>query len=142
LSTSADRAAVLVRAIEAGVAGDSELIDELFTSDVEVWTPALSVSSAAALAVEFEDQEAAFTDVEVSVSPLETGGNQACAEWVAAATFSEPLTVDDDGVIEPTGERLSIRGVAIAEFDGLRICTFRQYWDEAGLLQHLVRLAD
>jgi ketosteroid isomerase-like protein len=142
MSTSADRAAVLVRAIEAGVTGDSGLIDELFTRDVEVWTPALCVSSAAALAVEFEDQETAFSDVELDVTPLEVGGNQACAEWVAAATFTSPLAVDDDGVIEPTGERFSIRGVTIAEFDGLRICTFRQYWDEAGLLQHLVRFAD
>jgi ketosteroid isomerase-like protein len=140
MATGAERAAILVRAIEASLAGTSEVIAELYTDDVRGWSAGTKVSCAAELAVEFEDREAAFTDVELEVRPLDVGGNSACAEWVATATFSGPLAVDDD-VIEPTGERFTLRGVTVAEFEDDRICAFRQYWDEVALLEHLGRLA-
>ena len=64
-------------------------------------------------------------------------GDRACVEWVATATHSGPLVVDDDLVIEPTGVRCSLRGVTVAEFDGDRIRSFRQYWDEVSLIAQL-----
>jgi ketosteroid isomerase-like protein len=142
MATSADRAAVLVQAIEASVAGNSGVIGALYTEDVQGWSPAMSVSSAAELAVEFEDREAAFSEIDLDVAPLEVGHDQACAEWVATATFSGPLVVDDNGLIEPSGERVTFRGVTVADFKDHRICAFRQYWDEVALLEHLDLLAD
>jgi hypothetical protein len=38
---------------------------------------------------------------------------------------------------EPTGRRLELRGVLIAEFEGDRIRRFRQYWNEVELLDGL-----
>jgi ketosteroid isomerase-like protein len=95
------------------------------------------VSSAAQLAVEFEDREDAFSDIELEMSPLPVGGDQACVEWIATATHSGPLVVDDDAVIEATGRRITLRGVTVADFDGERIRAFRQYWDEVDLLVEL-----
>jgi ketosteroid isomerase-like protein len=43
--------------------------------------------------------------------------------------------VDEDLVIDPTGLRCRLRGVTIAEFDGDRIRSFRQYWDEVSLIE-------
>jgi ketosteroid isomerase-like protein len=137
MASSADRAAVLVRAIEASVAGDSGVIRELYADDVEGWSPVMTVSSAAELAVEFEDREDAFSDIELEVSPLDVGGDRACVEWVATATHSGPLVVDDDVWIEPTGRRFALRGITVADFDGARIRAFRQYWDEVALLEQL-----
>jgi ketosteroid isomerase-like protein len=137
MGSSADRAAVLVRAIEASVTGDSALVCDLYTNDVQGWSPALSVSSAVELAVEFEDREDAFSDIDLKVAPLDAGDDQACVEWVATATHSAPLVVDDDLVIEPTGRRITVRGVTIADFDGDRIRAFRQYWDEVAVLTDL-----
>jgi ketosteroid isomerase-like protein len=58
-------------------------------------------------------------------------------EWIATATHSGPLVVDEDVVIEPTGGRFTLRGVTVADFEGDRIRAFRQYWDEVSLLEQL-----
>ena len=137
MGSNDDRATVLVQAIEASVAGDSNMIGDLYTKDVHAWSPAMTVSSAAQLAVEFEDREDAFSDIKLELSPLPVGGDQACVEWIATATHSGPLVVDDDAVIEATGRRITLRGVTVADFDGERIRAFRQYWDEVGLLVEL-----
>jgi ketosteroid isomerase-like protein len=137
MGSSADRAAVLVQAIEATVTGDSRVVRELYANDVQGWSPVMTVSSAAELAVELEDRQEAFTDIELDVSPLDVGDDQACVEWIATATHSGPLVIDEDVVIEPTGGRFTLRGVTIADFEGDRIRAFRQYWDEVSMLEQL-----
>jgi ketosteroid isomerase-like protein len=137
MATNAVRAALLVRGIEASVAGDSSVIAALYTDDVRAWSPAMTVSSAAELAVEIEDREEAFSEIELELVPLDVSGDRACVEWVATATHSGPIVIDDDLVIEPTGLRCRLRGVTIAEFDGDRIRSFRQYWDEVALIEQL-----
>jgi ketosteroid isomerase-like protein len=137
MGSSADRAASLVQAIEATVTGDSRVVRELYADDVQGWSPVMTVSSAAELAVELEDRQEAFTDIELDVTPLDVGDDQACVEWIATATHSGPLVIDEDVVIEPTGGRFTLRGVTVADFEGDRIRAFRQYWDEVSLLEQL-----
>lgn len=137
MGSSADRAAVLVQAIEATVTGDSRVVRDLYTDDVQGWSPVMTVSSAAELAVELEDRQEAFTDIELDVTPLDVGADQACVEWVATATHSGPLVVDEDVMVGPTGGRFTLRGITVADFDGDRIRAFRQYWDEVSLLEQL-----
>jgi ketosteroid isomerase-like protein len=137
MGSSADRAAVLVQAIEATVTGDSRVVRDLYTDDVQGWSPVMTVSSAAELAVELEDRQEAFTDIELDLTPLDVGADQACVEWVATATHSGPLVVDEDVMIGPTGGRFTLRGITVADFDGDRIRAFRQYWDEVSLLEQL-----
>jgi hypothetical protein len=136
---NAERATLLVRGIEASLSGDSSVIENLYTADVKAWSPAMSASSAAELAVEFEDREETFSDVELDISPLDVAGERACAEWVARLTHSRPVAADHEAVIGPTGLRLTLHGVTVAEFEGDRIRSFRQYWDEAELLAQLGR---
>jgi ketosteroid isomerase-like protein len=137
MGSSSDRAVALVHAIEASVTGDSRVVCELYADDVQGWSPAMTISSAAELAVELEDREEAFSDIDLVVSPLSVGDDQACVEWVATATHSGPLVVDEEMTIEPTGRRLTMRGITVADFDGDRIRAFRQYWDEVSLLEQL-----
>jgi ketosteroid isomerase-like protein len=137
MGSSADRAAVLVQAIEATVTGDSRVVRDLYAEDVQGWSPVMTVSSAAELAVELEDRQEAFSDIDLDVTPLDVGDDQACVEWIATATHSGPLVVDEDVVIEPTGGRFTLRGVTVADFEGDRIRAFRQYWDEVSLLEQL-----
>ena len=137
MTTSAQRAATLVRALEASVAGDSSVIAEIYADDVKGRAPALSVSSAAELAVEFEDRDGAFSEIELAVSPVDVTGECACVEWVVTLTHSGPLAIDDETMVEPTGRRVTLHGVTIAEFTGDKICSFRQYWDEVELLAQL-----
>jgi ketosteroid isomerase-like protein len=137
MGSSSDRAAVLVQAIEASVTGDSRVVRELYADDVDGWSPVMTVSSAAELAVELEDRQEAFSDIDLDVTALDVGADQACAEWIATATHSGPIVIDEDVVIEPTGGRFTLRGVTVADFEGDRIRAFRQYWDEVSLLEQL-----
>jgi hypothetical protein len=132
-----ERAAALIRALEASFTGDSSLVAELFTDDVCARGPVLSVSSAVELAVEIEDRGEAFSDVELDVSPLEVAGDCAAAEWTVTATHSGPIELDET-VFPPTGARVILHGMSVAEFSGARIRAFRQYWDEVELLEQLV----
>src|SRR5262249_59356924 len=125
MGSSADRAAVLVQAIEASVSGDSRVVRELYADDVQGWSPVMTVSSAAELAVELEDRQEAFSDIDLEVTPLDVGADQACAEWIATATHSGPLVVDEDVVIEPTGGPFTLRGAPGAHFEGDRTRALR-----------------
>jgi ketosteroid isomerase-like protein len=137
MATNAQRAALLARAIQASIEGDSSVIADLYTDDVRGWSPGLTITSAAQLAVEFEDRDEAFSDIVLDFAPLDVGGDRACIEWVATVTHTGPLVSDDETLIEATGKRVTLRGVTIAEFAGDKIDAFRQYWDEVALLEQL-----
>ncbi|MET0919888.1 MAG: nuclear transport factor 2 family protein [Acidimicrobiia bacterium] len=133
------RAAALVRSIEASIVGDSSVVAELYTDDVDGVSHAVHVTSAVELAVELEDRDDAFSDVELVVNPLDVGGTSACVEWSATATHSGPLPIDDDTAIGATGQRVTLEGVTVAEFDGDRIRRFRQYGNERDVIASLAR---
>jgi ketosteroid isomerase-like protein len=142
MASNSQRAAVLARAIQASIEGDSSVIAEIYSDDVQGWSPALTISSTAELAVEFEDRDEALSDITLEFTPLDVGDDRACIEWVATATHSGPLVSDDETLIEATGKRVTLHGVTIADFRGSRIRAFRQYWDEVALLEQLDLLPD
>jgi ketosteroid isomerase-like protein len=135
--TDADRAARLRQAVEATVSGDTTAVADLFTEDVVAWSPVVRVTSREALAVELEDREDAFSDVALQVGLIAVERSCGCAEWVASATHSGPYVVDDAVALAPTGRRVTLRGVSVAEFEGDRIRAVRHYWDEIELLEGL-----
>jgi SnoaL-like polyketide cyclase len=137
MTSNAERAEALVRAVGAGVAGDSTVVADLYTDDVRGRTPSFTVCSAAELAVEIEDRGDAFSDIDLVISALDVADERACVEWVANMTHTGPLQLPGDQVVEPTGRRVTVHGVAVAEFEGDRISSFRQYWDEVELLDQL-----
>jgi ketosteroid isomerase-like protein len=144
MATNQTRAVSLSRAVEASITGDVSSIEELFTRDVTGSTPALTVSSREELAIELEERDDAFSELEVALNPLDVIGDQACVEWIASAVHSGPYPLGDhDGaVLEPTGRRLELRGISVAEFEGDQISVFRHYWDEMALLAQLGCLPD
>ena len=142
MSSNEARAATLVRALRASIEGDSSVIGELYTDDVRAWAPALSAASASELAAEFERRDDSFSEIELDVAPLDVGGDYACAEWTVSMTHSRQFALAGGEFIEPTGLRVTINGVTVAEFRDDRICSFRQYWDEFAVLEQLGALAD
>jgi ketosteroid isomerase-like protein len=142
MTSNADRAAILTRALHASIDGDRRALDELYTEDVRAWTPALSASSADDLFDEFARRDEAFSDIELEVTPLDVAGEYACAEWRVAMTHSGALEIKDAAVVEPTGLRITVNGATIAEFRGDRICSLRQYWDELSVFEQLGLFAD
>jgi ketosteroid isomerase-like protein len=125
MTSNAVRAAILVRALRAGLNRDEDAIRECCTDDIRAWTPRLSTQSLDELLEQLQLGPESFSDLELDVAPLDVGGDYACAEWSVAMTHTE------------TGAPVLIHGVTVAEFDGERICSFRQYWDEAALAEQL-----
>ena len=130
------RTAVLRDALEAAATGDPTLIERAYTEDVTGWSPVLEVASRDDLAADLRGREAAFSDVELTLDPVEEVGDKLIAEWRVAATHSGVLTLDELE-LQPTDRRVELRGVFIAEFEGDRIRRFRQYWNEAELIEGL-----
>jgi ketosteroid isomerase-like protein len=136
MSSNAARAATLERALRAGVDGDREALRALFTDDVRAWTPALSTSSLNELIEALDLRDDAFSDIELVVSSLDVGGDYACAEWSVEMTHYGRVVLGEQGV-EPTGTRVSLHGITVAEFLGDRICALRQYWDEFSMFEQI-----
>jgi ketosteroid isomerase-like protein len=137
VTSNSARAAVLAQALHAAIRGDEVTITSLCTEDVRAWTPARSASSREELLAELRRRDDAFSEIDLDVSPLDVGGDFACAEWRVTMTHSGSLTVRDGLVIEPTGQRVTLNGVTVAEFEGDRICSVRQYWDELAVFEQL-----
>lgn len=131
------RSGLLERAVRASIIGDSSAIRDLYTPDVRGWLPRGEIASAAELACEFELNGEGFSSVDVSVWPLDVNSPHACVEWEATAVHSGTIDAGQEIQVAPTGRRVRLRGVTVAEFDGDRICSFRQYWDDLTLLVEL-----
>jgi ketosteroid isomerase-like protein len=137
MTSNEARATTLVRALRAGIEGDRQALHGLVTDDVRAWTPALSTSSLGELIVELDRRDDAFSDVELDVMPLDVGGDYACVEWTVEMTHTGTIMLADERSIEPSGIRVTLHGVTVAEFHGERICALRQYWDEYAVLEQL-----
>jgi ketosteroid isomerase-like protein len=137
--TNEERAARLARAIVATVTGDTAQLQDLFTLDVLASGPNLQATSRDQLAAEIERRVSAFSDRKVAVAPLDVSGAQACVEWVASGVHSGDYASDSSGrgPIGPTGRRIRLRAITVAEFEGDQICSLRSYWDDVTLLEHL-----
>jgi ketosteroid isomerase-like protein len=142
VTPNAARAATLVRALHASIEHDVGAVGDVYTEDVRAWTPAMSTASLTELKHEFERRDDAFSDIELEVSPLEVGGEYACVEWSVSMTHTGQIEVADGKVVDPTGVRVTLHGITVAEFRGDRICSLRQYWDELTVFDQLGLLPD
>jgi ketosteroid isomerase-like protein len=137
MSSNAERASVLVRALRAAIDRDIDTLRAVLADDVTTWTPGQSATSLAELIDELESRGDAFSDLVFDATPLDVGGDFACVEWTVGMTHSGLLALADGTRIEPSGIRVDVHGVTVAEFEGERICSLRQYWDEFAVLDQL-----
>ena len=143
MTTNEARATTLARALRAGIAADREGVAAACTDDVRMWAPALSATSLTELLDALDTRDAAFSDIELEITPLDVGGDFACVEWTVRMTHTGTLQLGGGTNIDATNERVSVNGATIAEFDDDRICALRQYWDEFAVLEQLgVRAAE
>jgi predicted ester cyclase len=134
-----DRATAIRRLIQAFVTADVETTDELVTANVSGWSPALHVSSRQELDQALTNRNSAFDDVDLHVDNVLVAPERAVAEWRVSAAFVSPL--DLDGTPLPaTGERVHLAGATFCEFDGVKVSSFRHYFDDAALLEQLLGL--
>jgi ketosteroid isomerase-like protein len=137
MTTNEARATTLARALRAGIEGDRDAVAAACTPDVRVWAPALTASSLTDLLAALDARDAAFSDIELDITPLDVGGDFACVEWSVRMTHTGTLDLGGGSSFDATNERVTVHGATIAEFDGDRICALRQYWDEFAVLEQL-----
>lgn len=138
VGTNEERAERLERAVVAAITGDTSQMQDLYTRDVIASGPSMHVASRQELAEEYRRRVGAFSERKVAVAPLNVAGAQACVEWVASGIHSGPFSLErGTHVAEPTGRRVRIRAITVAEFEGDQICSIRSYWDGAALLEDL-----
>jgi ketosteroid isomerase-like protein len=135
---SESRKDVLLKAIEAEVGGASVDLGTLFTDDVVGWSPYASVSGLPALAALAALRDIAFSDVVILFRGLDEVGNKAYAEWVIEADHTGPLILDQGAELEPTGRRVQLAGVTVADFRQGKIRSYRTYFDDISLIEQIV----
>jgi ketosteroid isomerase-like protein len=129
---------VLLKAIEAEVGGASVDLGTLFTDDVVGWSPYALVSGLPALAALAALRDIAFSDVVILLRGLDEVGNKAYAEWVIEADHTGPLILDEGAELEPTGRRVQLAGVTVADFREGKIRSYRTYFDDISLIEQIV----
>ena len=135
---SESRKDVLLKAIEAEVGGASVDLGTLFTDDVVGWSPYASVAGLPALAALAALRDIAFSDVVILFRGLDEVGNKAYAEWVIEADHTGPLILDEGAELEPTGRRVQLAGVTVADFRQGKIRSYRTYFDDISLIEQIV----
>ena len=55
-----------------------------------------------------------------------------------SAVFSGPFVIDRDRVIEPNGNAIVLGAAMVAEFRGDKIAVFRNYFDDASLMEQML----
>lgn len=128
---------VLMSALEAEVGGESVDPGSLFTDDVVGWSPIATVSGLAQVAELAGLREVAFSNVVILFRGLDEVGNKAFAEWVVEADHSGPLVLDEGTVLAPTGRRVRLAGVTVADFRGGKIRSYRTYFDDLTLIEQM-----
>jgi len=129
---------LLRRALEASLTGSPELIEEVFSEDVVVWSPNLLVSSRAELEDALADRDDALSNVEWSIDWIGAIRHKAIAEWRVAADHTGPFLIGDDLLVEGTGKRITLAGATFAEVIDGRIHSMRHYFDDAALLEQVL----
>ena len=135
---SGSRKDVLSRALEVEVGGLADDLESLFTDDVVGWSPYVTVSGLPALAEVAALREIAFSNVVIMYRGLDEVGNKAYAEWLVEADHTGPLVLGEDAVLEPTGRRVRLPGVTVADFRQGKIRSYRTYFDDISLIEQIV----
>ncbi len=115
-----------------------EKILSMFTDDIAIENVALGIVAHGKeqAATEIEVLFAAFPDLELSINCYFCCGDQECVEYVISGTHSAEYMG-----MPATGNRVSIRGSAIAELRDGKNCRISHYQDSASILRQMRKLS-
>jgi ketosteroid isomerase-like protein len=132
------RREILKSALEACVLGNVDALPDVFTADVSGWSPNMHVSSLAELTEVVAYRDESLSDVTVRVDALDVFGNKGFVEYRLSAVFTGQHVVDETTSIEPNGRELLIGAALVADFTGDKISAFRNYYDDAALMEQML----
>ena len=110
-----------------------DLLSELCTQDYAYHGPGgLEIRGVDQVREMIEGYLAAFPDLHMAVEERIAEGNLIATRWSLTATHDGPL-----GDIEPTGNKINIRGQIIMRFEGPRIAEEWESFDEVAMLKQI-----
>lgn len=133
-----ERADALRRGLAACIVGDAAVLPEVFDEKVVGWAPNMLVNSLGELSEAVADRDGSLSDVTLEINSLDILGNKGFVEYRISAVFSGPFVIDDDTVIEPNGQTILLGAALVAEFTGDKISAFRNYFDDATLMEQML----
>ncbi|MFI6324965.1 nuclear transport factor 2 family protein [Nonomuraea sp. NPDC050556] len=133
---------IVLDALNATATGDTKRITELYAEDCTGWTAGTAIGSRDELLSEAEGRGEGLSDITMEASPIELPDGSVVAEWRMTAVHTGTLFLDDDLSLPATHRPLDLRGAMFAEIQDGQIQNFRQYWDEADLLEQLGLLGE
>lgn len=126
-----DPLSVVCAALEVLTLGDGSRVEQIFTDDVSFRGPHIAARSLTELLHLVCSPDPALAEIEVTLSNVVIEHATVAAEWLVEATLVAPVLFGDNVLIEPTDDRLHLRGASFAEFAGERIAAFRCYFDDS-----------
>jgi hypothetical protein len=110
-------------------------VDEL----IRCQSPALLTTSRTELISALIAGDDAITHVSVKLSSIALAGATSFVEWEMRGRFTRPAFLDDDLMIEPTGQPVNATGVMVLTFVGDRVGDIRCYHDAVALDDQLLQ---
>lgn len=114
-----------------------EAVPEVFTEDVRGWSPNFAVESRSALIDVLMDRQDALTNLIFVLDAFDIIEDKVIAEWRFTADHTGVLLVGDQYKFQPTGRNVQLAGSTFAHLRGNKIHSFRNYFDDAALLEQL-----
>ena len=137
MTTNAERAATLERALRAGVDGDADTLARCAHRRRARLDPGPVDDEPDRAARRARPRDDAFSGHTLEMVALDVGGDFACVEWTVEMAHTGAVALDDAVVVDASDTQVTVHGVTVAEFDGERICSLRQYWDEFAPLEQV-----
>ncbi len=119
----------------------TEVIDRIAArvdETIRCQSPALLTKSRPELISALFAGDDAITDVSVKLSSIALAGASSFVEWEVRGRFTRPAFLDDDLMIEPTGQAVTTTGVMVLTFVGDRVGDIRCYYDALDLDDQLL----
>lgn len=106
---------------------------------VDVWTPAVRLSSRFELISMLTEGDDTIDEIDVVFTDASATERKMFLEWTVTGRFAGPAFTDDDELIEPTGGVLAVGGITRLSFaTGVRITRICCYYDRLALLEQML----
>ena len=118
-------------------AGDVDGYANEFTEDAVLIRPDGTAEGRTAIRERWAREKVAFPDRTLTVDVLLEQGDTIVTEWTWVATNTGPLVLRDGTELPPTGKRVEIRGMELAQMRDGKIHVYHMYWDGMAIAQQL-----
>ena len=125
------------RGIQLYNAGDLEGQANLYTEDAVLVNPSGTAQGRAAIREQWSRDKAGFPDCTVTIDVSVEQGDTIAGEWTWVGTNTGPLVMPDGTEVPPTGKRVELKGMELAQMRDGKIAVHHGYWDNMAVAQQL-----